>query len=338
MERNDQMSEYKRLAQEEEYEERVRSVADDGYIVWGWGGGLVHKTACISNTGVWIASTAIVGPNVTIGHLCEIGEYVTINQDCHLHKGVVIDKHTILEAGVQVDSGVEIGAYCHIYPISQIDYEAKLSDHVILGAHCNVGEGTRIGHDSQIGEWCQIDSHVVVGANVKVGEGCHLWPGSVIHSRAELPDDTEVLIGEHVYHSVKDYREHIVISIYPHYAQQIFNGTKTVEFRKKVPLTVPGTYHLYVPAPADEIVGEFESSTYVRDTPEVLWEKYKMVGGITAEDFFAYYKDVEYGVALIIDTATRYNEPKELKEYGLTDPPKGYCVPLDGEFYRWPTA
>lgn len=96
-----------------------------------------------------------------------------------------------------------------------------------------------------------------------------------------------------------------ILSIKPIYADAILNGTKTVEFRKKVFKKEVERIFIYSSSPTKLIVGYFTFKQIVEDTPENLWHQFQKIGGINKKDFFEYYKDSEKGFCLIIDKVVK---------------------------------
>jgi len=97
----------------------------------------------------------------------------------------------------------------------------------------------------------------------------------------------------------------ILLSIHPHYAEAILDGTKKVEFRKKnIPRTVRHVV-LYATRPVMRVVGYFSVAEVVEGKPSYLWRRFNGSGGISTQDFVAYYADATLSVGLVVDEARR---------------------------------
>lgn len=86
------------------------------------------------------------------------------------------------------------------------------------------------------------------------------------------------------------------------------SGVKKVEFRKKIFKKPVNKVFVYSSSPEKKIVGYFTIGEIVEDTPEKLWERFNKVGGITKRDFFEYYKNVDTGFSIGVDTYKEFEE------------------------------
>ncbi|MDZ7721467.1 MAG: ASCH domain-containing protein [candidate division KSB1 bacterium] len=100
----------------------------------------------------------------------------------------------------------------------------------------------------------------------------------------------------------------VILSIKPIYAKAIMSGIKKVEFRKKIFKKPVDKVFVYSSSPEKKIIGYFRIGEIVEDSPERLWEKFSKVGGISKKDFFEYYKNVETGFSIGIDTYEEFEE------------------------------
>lgn len=86
------------------------------------------------------------------------------------------------------------------------------------------------------------------------------------------------------------------------------SGVKKVEFRKKIFKKPVDKVFVYSSSPEKKIIGFFTIGEIVKDSPERLWEKFNKVGGISKKDFFEYYKNVETGFSIGVDTYEEFDE------------------------------
>lgn len=98
----------------------------------------------------------------------------------------------------------------------------------------------------------------------------------------------------------------VILSIKPNFAESIINGSKTVEFRKKIFKKDVEKIYIYSSSPTKMIIGYFTISEVIEDTPENLWKRFKNVGGIEKSDFFNYYNEAEKGFGLVIDKVVEF--------------------------------
>lgn len=106
-----------------------------------------------------------------------------------------------------------------------------------------------------------------------------------------------------------------LLSIKPKYAQAIMNGSKKVEFRKKVFKQPVEKVFVYSSSPEKKIIGYFVINEIVEDSPKNLWKTFKNVGGILKQDFFDYYENHSKGFSIKILEVEKFEksiDPKEI--------------------------
>lgn len=109
--------------------------------------------------------------------------------------------------------------------------------------------------------------------------------------------------------------KHILLSIQPHFANKIFEGTKSVELRKSIP-----KFHqnriviLYVSTPVKAIIGGFKFSHFIEEEPSKLWQNVQNLAGISEEQFNSYYSGKNNGYGIFINQVWKYHNPISLKE------------------------
>ena len=117
----------------------------------------------------------------------------------------------------------------------------------------------------------------------------------------------------------------ILLSIKPEFAHAILNGTKKVEFRKRMPLSLnEGCVLIYSSFPEKKIIGEFRFSKILCETPEVLWRMTSRDGGISKNFFDKYFLGKDKAFAFYIDKVTRFENPYDLKDFGVTRAPQSF--------------
>ncbi|MCC5916027.1 MAG: hypothetical protein JJU02_01735 [Cryomorphaceae bacterium] len=107
---------------------------------------------------------------------------------------------------------------------------------------------------------------------------------------------------------MKDTLTSVILSIKPIYAKAIMAGVKKVEFRKKIFKKPVDKVFVYSSSPEKKIIGYFTIGEIIEDSPNKLWEKFSEVGGISKKDFFEYYKNVETGFSIGVDTYEEFEE------------------------------
>lgn len=139
-----------------------------------------------------VDETALIYPNVFIGHRVKIGKNVT------LHPGVCIMDDCILEDNVIVGPNSVIGHYAFYYKKKPSGYDrmhtcggVHLHKNVEIGALCTldagvtgmttIGEGTKIdnqvhiGHDTVVGKDCLMAANVGIAGCVRIEDKVTIW-------------------------------------------------------------------------------------------------------------------------------------------------------------------
>jgi predicted transcriptional regulator len=114
----------------------------------------------------------------------------------------------------------------------------------------------------------------------------------------------------------------VILSIKPHFAEKIFDGSKKFEFRRTI-FRNPNVKQVivYASAPISKIVGEFEIDEILHNEIGSLWGSTKYFSGISEDYFFNYFEGKDYGFALKIKRAKKYKNYYSIKErFGLLPP------------------
>lgn len=116
----------------------------------------------------------------------------------------------------------------------------------------------------------------------------------------------------------------ILLSINPNHVENILNGTKRYEFRKRACKRPVDKILIYSTNPIMRVVGEAEIEDILIDKPETIWRKTQKKSGIDKAFFEQYYGDRKQAVAYKLTNVVKYREPKELKEYGISSAPQSF--------------
>ncbi len=116
----------------------------------------------------------------------------------------------------------------------------------------------------------------------------------------------------------------ILLSINPNHVENILNGTKWYEFRKKPCKRHVDKIFIYSTNPVMKVVGEAEVDDVLVDNPEVIWKITQKKSGIDKTFFDKYYVNKNQAVAYKLKNVIQYSEPKELRDYGISNAPQSF--------------
>lgn len=101
----------------------------------------------------------------------------------------------------------------------------------------------------------------------------------------------------------------VLLSIKPEYVEQILNGNKRFEYRKRIFKKEVESVIIYCTMPIGKIVGEFTIETIIMDTPEAIWTQTQHYSGISEDFFRDYFSDREEAYAIKIREFREYETP-----------------------------
>lgn len=121
----------------------------------------------------------------------------------------------------------------------------------------------------------------------------------------------------------------VVLSIKPNYSKSILDGRKTVELRRRFPVSAPnGTLaYIYSTSPVKAMVGTAAIRNVLKLPIEQLWAEFETTASIERDQFNAYFEGLEQGFALILDDAKAFSRPlplNELRENFGFEPPQSF--------------
>ncbi len=116
----------------------------------------------------------------------------------------------------------------------------------------------------------------------------------------------------------------ILLSINPSHVENILNGTKRYEFRKKACKRHVDKILIYSTTPIMKVVGEAEVEDVLVDDPETIWKRTEKKSGIDKIFFDEYYQNRNQAVAYKLKNVIKYGKPRELKDYGINSAPQSF--------------
>lgn len=121
----------------------------------------------------------------------------------------------------------------------------------------------------------------------------------------------------------------VVLSIKPAFSERILDGRKTVELRRRFPVSAPnGTLaYIYSTSPVKAMVGTAAIRDVLKLPVEQIWTEFEATASIERDQFNAYFDGLEQGFALVLDDAKAFSRPlplSELREKFGFEPPQSF--------------
>ena len=130
----------------------------------------------------------------------------------------------------------------------------------------------------------------------------------------------------------------IMLAIKPEYVEEIFDGLKRYEYRRKFPNHPISQIVIYETAPVSKVVGTVDVDEMLIANTATLYEKTKRWAGIskdkfyeyfgiTGEDHASFYKGNPWyypRVAYSLNHPTIFSSPIPIEKYGLRGAPQSY--------------
>ncbi len=92
----------------------------------------------------------------------------------------------------------------------------------------------------------------------------------------------------------------ILISVEERHVQNLLNGSKTIELRRRAIRIPKGSrVWIYSKVPVGQVCALGIVDRVVEASPADIWAKYGEVSGITAEEFDKYFSDTDTGCAIV---------------------------------------
>ena len=107
--------------------------------------------------------------------------------------------------------------------------------------------------------------------------------------------------------------KHILMSVRPEHAENIIEGRKVFEYRRRPPLIEYFTTILiYATLPTGKVIGEVTARCTLRGEPNYIWSLTARGGCITRERFDEYFKGMTVASAISLESPLRYEHPLSL--------------------------
>ncbi|AYO81764.1 helix-turn-helix domain-containing protein [Methylobacterium brachiatum] len=149
------------------------------------------------------------------------------------------------------------------------------------------------------------------------------------------------IIGDDLFPPHRD----VVFSIKPEYCNKIVDGSKTIELRRRFPMSVPAgtTALIYATSPTRALLGIAVIGQIYRQAPSDIWDAFSSQTCIRRKDFDTYFGDLACGYAIELKHARRLRRPlglTELRNRFSFEPPQSflYATPQMREALQYECA
>lgn len=124
----------------------------------------------------------------------------------------------------------------------------------------------------------------------------------------------------------------LLISLRPRFADALLDGAKTIELRRRVPASIPGSrILLYSSTPTCAIIGTAVLGSIHRGEASAIWKSHGRYAAVTREEFDHYFAGSAMAYALEIRSATAAPFPLELermrRDFALRPPQSWRYLP-----------
>ncbi|TIN70176.1 MAG: ASCH domain-containing protein, partial [Mesorhizobium sp.] len=103
----------------------------------------------------------------------------------------------------------------------------------------------------------------------------------------------------------------VVLSIRPQYSDKIMDGRKTVELRRRFPISAPGgtLAYIYSTSPIRAMVGVAEIKDVLKLPVKQIWAEFEDRAFVDQNDFDNYFQGLEFGFALLFEDVKPFSRP-----------------------------
>lgn len=133
------------------------------------------------------------------------------------------------------------------------------------------------------------------------------------------------LLGDEPFKPQRD----VVLSIKPVYSEKILAGHKTVELRRRFPVSAPSgaLAYIYSTSPVKAMVGTASIREVLKLPVEQIWAEFESTAFIERPHFDRYFDGLDHGFALVFDRVKAFSRPlplSELREKFGFEPPQSF--------------
>lgn len=116
----------------------------------------------------------------------------------------------------------------------------------------------------------------------------------------------------------------LLLSIKPEYVENILQGTKKFEYRKRLAKENVSVIYIYCTYPSMKVVASVQIIGRLSASPTLLWEKTKEKSGISHSKYQQYFRGCKTAYAYELGKVSIFQKEKELFEYGVSSAPQSF--------------
>ena len=121
----------------------------------------------------------------------------------------------------------------------------------------------------------------------------------------------------------------VVLSIKPVYSEKILGGSKTVELRRRFPVSAPNgaSAYIYSTSPVKAMVGIAAIGDILKLPTEKIWTEFGSTASVERDEFDQYFEGLNHGFALLFEEVKKFSRPlplSELREKFGFEPPQSF--------------
>jgi len=121
-------------------------------------------------------------------------------------------------------------------------------------------------------------------------------------------------------------KRHILVSLEPRHARNVFDGLKSVELRRRSIGVDPGdVMWIYSKRPCAEVLGWTEILGVQSASPATIWKRYGVKAAVSKSEFFAYFSGREVAYAIELGDVNALDAPVSLERLRAAE--KHFCPP-----------
>ena len=124
-------------------------------------------------------------------------------------------------------------------------------------------------------------------------------------------------------------------SIKPFYSDQILDGSKTYELRKRMPTNELDYILIYASSPISKIVGYAEVRKTHKHRISETWKRFSKFTGINKNDYLKYYEGSTYAYAIELGKVNKFLRPFDIEILNPDCvPPQSFSYVDENDFKR----